>query len=67
MARITKSLTIIEVKQVKPKEKIYTLSDGDGHQLRIKPNGSKLWLFDYRRPYTKNAPVSVLAHFLSYH
>jgi Arm domain-containing DNA-binding protein len=40
------------VKQAKPKEKIYTLSDGDGLQLRIKPNGSKLWLFDYRRPYT---------------
>jgi integrase len=53
MARITKPLTNTEVKQAKPKEKIYTLSDGDGLQLRIKPNGSKLWLFDYHRPYTK--------------
>jgi len=53
MAKITKPLTNTEVKQAKPKEKIYTLSDGDGLQLRIKPNGSKLWLFDYRRPYTK--------------
>jgi len=53
MARITKPLTNTEVKQAKPKEKIYTLSDGGGLQLRIKPNGTKLWLFDYRRPYTK--------------
>jgi len=53
MARTTKSLTNTEVTQAKPKEKIYTLSDGDGLQLRIKPNGTKSWLFDYHRPYTK--------------
>ena len=53
MARISRPLTNTEVKQAKPKEKVYTLSDGGGLQLRIKPNGSKLWLLDYRRPYTK--------------
>jgi len=53
MARITKPLNNTEVKQAKPKEKVYTLSDGGGLQLRIKPNGSKLWLFDYFRPFTK--------------
>jgi len=53
MARTTKPLTNTEVKQAKPKEKVYTLSDGGGLQLRLKPNGSKLWLFDYLRPYTK--------------
>ncbi len=53
MARITKPLTNTEVKQAKPREKVYTLSDGGGLQLRVKPNGSKLWLFDYLRPYTK--------------
>jgi integrase len=52
MARTTKPLTNTEVKQAKPREKIYTLSDGGGLQLRVKPNGSKLWLFDYFRPYT---------------
>jgi len=52
MARTTKPLTNTEVKQAKPKDKIYTLSDGKGLQLRIKPNGTKLWLFDYHRPYT---------------
>lgn len=29
------------------------MSDGGGLQLRVKPNGSKLWLLDYLRPYTK--------------
>lgn len=53
MARTTKPLTNTEVKQAKPKTKVYSLSDGGGLQLRVKPNGSKLWLFDYYRPYTK--------------
>jgi integrase len=53
MARTTKPLTNTEVKQAKPKDKIYTLSDGSGLQLRIKPNGSKMWLFDYLKPHTK--------------
>ena len=53
MPRVTKPLTNTEVKQARPKDKVYTLSDGGGLQFRIKPNGSKLWLFDYQRPYTK--------------
>jgi integrase len=53
MARITKPLTNTQIEQAKPKTKVYTLSDGSGLQLRVKPNGSKLWLFDYVRPYTK--------------
>ena len=53
MARTTKPLTNTEVKQAKLKAVMYTLSDGNGLQLRIKPNGSKIWLLDYRRPYTK--------------
>ena len=53
MARTTKPLTNTEVKQAKPKDVLYTLADGDGLQLRVKPNGSKIWLLGYRRPYTK--------------
>lgn len=52
MPRITKPLTNTEVKQAKPKAKLYKLMDGGGLQLRIKPNGSKLWVLDYKRPYT---------------
>lgn len=46
-------LTDIEIKQAKPKEKQYILADGGGLQLRIKPNGSKLWQLRYTNPYTK--------------
>lgn len=53
MARIAKPLTNTEVKQAKPKDKEYNLVDGEGPKLRMKPNGSKLWLFNYYKPYTK--------------
>ncbi|PHR85446.1 MAG: integrase [Colwellia sp.] len=53
MAKKVNPLTNTQVKQAKPKEKIYKLSDGDGLQLRIMPNGSKQWLLDYFKPFTK--------------
>ena len=53
MARQTKPLTNTEVKQAKPKGKEYNLVDGEGLKLRIKPNGSKQWLFNYYKPLTK--------------
>jgi integrase len=52
MARTT-TLTNTEVKQAKPKDKVYKLSDGGGLQLRVKPNGTKSWLLDYFKPFTK--------------
>ena len=59
MARTTKPLTNTEVKQAKPKDKEYNLADGGGLMLRVKPSGSKLWLFNYYRPYTqKRANIS---------
>lgn len=53
MARITNPLTNTEVKQAKPKDKEYNLADGNGLMLCVKPSGSKLWLFNYFRPFTK--------------
>lgn len=53
MARTTKPLTNTEVQHAKPKDKEFNLADGDGLALRVKPNGSKLWIFNYYRPYTK--------------
>jgi integrase len=53
MANTTRPLTNTEVRQSKPKKNEYNLSDGNGLHLRVKPNGSKLWLFNYSRPYTK--------------
>jgi len=53
MARTTTSLNPTQVEKAKPREKEYNLSDGKGLQLRVKPNGSKLWLFNYYHPHTK--------------
>lgn len=53
MARKTTPLTNTQVKQAKPSDKLCKLSDGDGLQLWIKPNGSKLWMLDYTHPATK--------------
>jgi len=54
MATLTNPLTNTEVKQAKPKEKLYKLSDGGGLLLRVKPNGFKTWIFDYYKPHTKS-------------
>lgn len=46
-------LTDTKIKQAKPTDKAYKLSDGEGLQLRIRPNGTKTWLLDYFKPFTK--------------
>ncbi|TNC79499.1 MAG: integrase [Oleiphilus sp.] len=53
MARRIAPLTNTQVSQAKPKDKEYNLSDGDGLMLRVKPSGTKTWLFNYYRPFTK--------------
>jgi integrase len=53
MARTVAPLTNTQVKQSKPKDKQYKLSDGGGLQLRVKPTGSKSWILDYFKPITK--------------
>lgn len=41
MARTTKSLTDKQISNAKPQDKEYTLFDGNGLRLRVKPNGTK--------------------------
>lgn len=53
MAKQITPLTNTEVKQAKIKDKEYTLADGAGLQLRVRPNGAKLWILKYSQPYTK--------------
>ena len=40
---IHNALSDTAVKSAKPAEKAYTMPDGNGLQLLIKPNGSKVW------------------------
>lgn len=46
-------LTDSKLRTAKPEDKEYNLGDGDGLYLRIKPNGNKMWLFNYYRPDNK--------------
>ncbi|MGF1754894.1 integrase domain-containing protein [Vibrio makurazakiensis] len=52
MPRIVKPLSSTQVKQAKPKEKEYTLSDGDGLLLSVRLSGAKVWLYKYQRPFS---------------
>ncbi|CAM3054057.1 integrase domain-containing protein [Vibrio mytili] len=53
MARQSTPLTDSKIRTYKPQDKICILSDGGGLQLKIKPNGSKLWNFNYYHPITQ--------------
>lgn len=50
MARTTTQLQDTQIKNAKVKEKSYTLSDGQGLQLLIKTDGTKLWEYRYNSP-----------------
>jgi len=49
----TTLLTDTKIKNARAREKEYNLSDPGGLQLRIKPSGLKVWLFNYRKPISK--------------
>lgn len=41
-------LTDMKCRKAGAKDKVYSLSDGNGLSLRVKPNSSKSWIFRYR-------------------
>ena len=43
-------LTFLVIKNAKPKEKAYKMSDGGGLYLEITPKGSKLWRMKFKQP-----------------
>lgn len=40
-------LTDLMAKQALPEEKIYSMGDGNGLSLEIRPNGKKYWIIRY--------------------
>lgn len=52
MPRKTAPLTNTEVCNAKPRHSVYKLSDGHGLALRVRPNGTKSWLFNFIDPDT---------------
>jgi len=53
LAKTTTPLTHTQIERASPKAKEYTLADGFGLLLRIKPHGRKSWLFNYQRPFSQ--------------
>jgi len=44
----TAMITTVAIKNAKPKQRQYRLTDNQGLYLLIKPTGSKCWRYDYR-------------------
>ncbi|CAN5792640.1 tyrosine-type recombinase/integrase [soil metagenome] len=49
MPKLATPLTDIQVKNARPKDKVYTLSDGEGMYLEVTPSGKKFWRMAYRQ------------------
>ena len=47
-SNLFEKLSAVRVKQAKPQDKTYKLSDGKGLNLEVRPNGSKYWRLSYR-------------------
>ena len=41
-------LSFLDIKNARPEDKPYRISDGDGLSVQVQPNGHKLWRFRYR-------------------
>ncbi|MFT6201774.1 MAG: integrase [Granulosicoccus sp.] len=60
MPKIITPLNEKRIKAAKPKDKEYTLSDGGGLNLRIRPNDTKTWFFNFTKPYfSKRLKISL--------
>ena len=53
------AITLKEIKDAKPREKLYKLTDGMGLYLAVLPSGKKVWRFDYVDPYKKRKTKTI--------
>ncbi|WP_238138432.1 MULTISPECIES: integrase arm-type DNA-binding domain-containing protein [Glaesserella] len=53
MPKIVRPLSKLQIDKAKPKEREYSLPDGQNLYLRIKTSGRKAWVFNYQKPVTK--------------
>jgi integrase len=60
MGRAKEILNAKQIQNAKPKEKEFKLADGGGLYLMVKPSGTKVWLFNYYRPYTRKRANLIL-------
>jgi integrase len=53
MPKTVTPLSSTGIKNFKPTDKVQKFGDGRGLFLKIKPSGSKSWIFEYAKPFTK--------------
>ena len=59
MPKVAKPLMDSHIAAAKPRDKTYTLSDGNGLMLRVRRSGTKDWIFRYKLPFeTKRVDMS---------
>jgi integrase len=54
MPKLCVPLTDTTIRNAKPREKTYTLGDGEGMYFEVMPNGTRFWRMAYRQPNGKN-------------
>lgn len=52
MPKLSSQLTITQVKNLKPKDKPYFISDSDNLLLKVTPNGNKFFIYEFRNKLT---------------
>ncbi len=65
MPRIATPLNDTQIRNAKPSEKEYVLSDTQGLGLRVRPNGTKEWIFRYQKPHAKQRAKITLGSYTS--
>ncbi|RYY77805.1 MAG: DUF4102 domain-containing protein [Moraxellaceae bacterium] len=63
MPKVVKPLKDTEILNAKPREKDYTVFDGDGLLIVIQPNNKKIWRFKYSHPVTRKARLMTLGKY----
>ena len=48
MPKLSRQLTVTQFKNLKAKEKPYFVSDGDNLLIKIMPNGTKFFIYEFR-------------------
>lgn len=63
MPRLAASLTELQIRKARPKDKPYFLSDGNGLVLWISPAGLKAWRVRYRLPDGSRPAPATIGHY----
>ncbi|MGX2969759.1 tyrosine-type recombinase/integrase [Ursidibacter sp. B-7004-1] len=63
MAKTVKPLNELKIKNLKPKDKEYSLADGNNLYLSISPQNAKVWRFVYVHPISKKRLKKTLGTF----